>query len=133
MNQKGFTLMELILIIVILGILAISALPRYLNLAAEAERVERDGIVGAVRSGIALHRAREIASSEDGTGSFPQSLDDLPADTQCNTKKICFSSVLPTGTGDPSWHKLSDTDYSFNDGTSVTTYKYDSATGTFSP
>ena len=68
MNRRGFTLIELILVIAILGILAISALPKFLNLATEAEQASRDGVVGAVRSGIALYRANDMVSS-GGTGS----------------------------------------------------------------
>ena len=126
MGRRGFTLIELILVIAILGILAISALPRFLNLSTEAEQASRDGVVGAVRSGIALYRANDMVTS-GGTGSYPSALDG-EANAACGN---CFSSVLSNGVNDGSWEKASATAYTFNDGTDTYNYTYTSASGTF--
>lgn len=126
MNRKGFTLIELILVIAILGILAISALPRFLNLSGSAEQASRDGVVGAVRSGIALYRANDMVAT-GGTGSYPASLDANVAGA-CVT---CFSTILANGVNDASWTRASATSYSFNDGTSTTNYTYNVTNGTF--
>ncbi len=52
MKKHGFTLIELIMVIVILGILAVVAIPRFFNLADQARTAAEQGVVGAVRGGI---------------------------------------------------------------------------------
>ena len=49
MDKRGFTLIELIMVIVLLGILAAVAIPKYVDLANEARGAAEDGVVAAVR------------------------------------------------------------------------------------
>lgn len=61
-NQKGFTLVELIVVIVILGILAAVALPRFINLTADARMAAMNGVAGGMRSAVALAQSRYVAT-----------------------------------------------------------------------
>jgi MSHA pilin protein MshA len=126
MNKKGFTLIELILVIAILGILAVSAIPNFIDLSTSANESARDGVVGAVRSAIALYRANDMVTS-GGAGSYPATLD-AQANGVCAT---CFGSVLATPLNDSKWSKAG-LAYTFTDGGSITnTYTYAPAAGTF--
>ena len=57
-NRKGFTLVELAIVIVILGILALYALPKYQGLVKEARSSEARAQVGSFRSALAIYYAK---------------------------------------------------------------------------
>lgn len=69
-KQSGFTLIELIVVIVILGILAAFAIPRFIDLQANARASAVRSLGGAVRSTSALVHALAVAQGE-GTGVGP--------------------------------------------------------------
>ena len=70
MNKKnGFTLIELIIVMVILGIMAAVAVPRYLDSISNAEESAEDAVISAIKSG--LKAAANDSLYTNGRASWP--------------------------------------------------------------
>ena len=68
-NRKGFTLIELIMVTIILGILAAVAIPRYMTTVEKAEAAAEDAVIGSIRSGLETYAVEQLM--DNGRRSWP--------------------------------------------------------------
>jgi len=124
-KKSGFTLIELVIIISMLGILAVLAMPAYADLSDDAKESAERGVVGSVRSGLTQHSSALVL---DGTQfSYPSKLDSESDNTEASDATPLFVIVIKGGVTQD-WIKLNDTEY---EGPTGTRYEYSSLEGSF--
>jgi len=70
-KQSGFTLIELVIVVVILGFLAVTAIPKFLDLTDQAKQANIEGMAGGFATGISLARAQWEAEGRENDGATP--------------------------------------------------------------
>jgi len=85
-KQSGFTLIELVMVIVILGVLAVTALPKFVDLKSDSQSAALTGVAGSLTSAFAINYAARSANSTKGV-----------AVANCNDAANVLQGGLPTG------------------------------------
>lgn len=85
MKRNGFTLIELVVVIVILGILAAIAAPKFMDLQTDARISAINGLSGAIKSAVNMSYAKSIIKGTDKLDKF------------CGVEKNTNITTCPTG------------------------------------
>ncbi|WP_428677914.1 type II secretion system protein [Photobacterium sanguinicancri] len=106
MKNKGFTLIELIVVIVVLGILAVTAAPKFMDIQGDAKKATLSGVNGALKGaeGITFGKAA-LAGLDKGAGKI-----------EVNGEEIIVIYGVPVASKD-NLDKIMDTDINVFDGT----------------
>ena len=97
-NEKGFTLIELVMVIVILGILAATAIPKFVDLKGSAETSAAAGVTGALAANITILHANYLIKG----GTIYSISDVADVDTSGITLAGSGTTITTTDIGDSS-------------------------------
>lgn len=128
-RQKGFTLIELVVVIVVLGLLAATALPRFLDITGDARRASVQGVAGGMRSAVALAKAGFLVSG----GTSPVNMDGVSVTVNGSgfpvTGSAGIESAMPLPDG---YTVIAGPPYAYrpNGGSATCQAEYDATTGT---
>jgi MSHA pilin protein MshA len=116
-NQKGFTLIELIIVIVVLGILAVTAAPQFINFSGDARASALKGMEGSVKGAMQLTYSKAaiegVESDEDAT-----------VDVKGTTVELAYGYPVATVTTTGNGNIIDVLDGSFADGALTSDWVY---------
>lgn len=112
-GQKGFTIVEILLVIALIALLATAVMPKIYDWGTQAQSANVQGTAGALRSAISVFKAND-AVVNGGTGKCPTSLESegtFPAGKSCSDSTsnatFCFDTVLDQAVTDGHWESTS--------------------------
>lgn len=96
MKNNGFTLIELIIVIIILGILSVTALPRFIDLSSDAKISVLDNMAGSMKSTISLVQMKARATGLKPSSTNPGGIQtDFVIDFGFGEAEVHFSNLCP--------------------------------------
>lgn len=95
-NNKGFTMIELLMVIMLVAILGAVALPQFLDFRTEGKVAAAQSLVSSIRSGIKLQYSQQILRCGGANGTWPTLAavrsNDITASGDCSTAEVSNSA-----------------------------------------
>lgn len=95
--QAGFTMIELIVVIVILGVLAATALPKFVNVRGNAESAALNGVAGTLGSAMSINHGGCLVTNNVPTAGKCVLVNNCDGTSATGVKAILHNSAVPVG------------------------------------
>ncbi len=109
--QSGFTLIELVIVIIILGILSVTAAPKFLDLQGDAKAATLDAIAGAMKTASDTIHAKSLIAGTDVAATSTVGLS--------NGETVAITYGYPAHDWTTAWDEMLDADIGDGDGSAT--------------